>query len=58
MNILPQIGNELKWFLKDAPRIATQGQDFIKQIEESTSIDLGINEMIGQIMSSENLENI
>ncbi|MBP6981579.1 AI-2E family transporter [Candidatus Gracilibacteria bacterium] len=58
VNILPQIGNELKWFLKDAPRIATQGQDFIKQIEESTSIDLGINEMIGQIMSSENLENI
>ena len=58
VNILPQIGNELKWFLKDAPRIAAQGQDFIKKIEESTSIDLGINEMIGQIMSSQNLESI
>ncbi len=24
VNILPQIGDEIKWFLKDAPRIATQ----------------------------------
>lgn len=58
VNILPQIGNEIKWFLKDAPRIANQGQDFIQKLEASTSIDLGINNMIGQILSSKNLESI
>jgi hypothetical protein len=35
VNILPQIGGEIQRFLREAPRIAKQGQEFISGIESS-----------------------
>jgi predicted PurR-regulated permease PerM len=58
VNILPQIGWEINKFLKDAPKIATQGQDFLKRIEEWTSMELWLDSLIGDMVSSDNLESI
>lgn len=58
VNILPQIGGEIQRFLKEAPKIAVQWQDFIKKIEESTSLELGLSTLIGDMVSSDNLESI
>ncbi len=42
-NILPQIGSEVKKFLQSAPTIAFQAQDFIRKIEDSTNLNLGLD---------------
>ena len=58
VNILPQIGRELDGFLKNSSRIATQWQDFFTRIEESTSLDLGLDRLVSDFVSSDNLESI
>jgi predicted PurR-regulated permease PerM len=58
VNILPQIGGEIQKFLKESPRIASQGQDFIMKLEESTSLHLGLGELLSDFVSSDNLESI
>jgi predicted PurR-regulated permease PerM len=55
-SILPQILTEIKSFLNKAPEIASQGQEFIQKIESSTSLDLGLNNVVGELLSRENLE--
>lgn len=58
VNILPQIGGEINRFLREAPKIASQGQDFLLTIEKSTNLDLGLSSFIGDMVSSDNLESI
>lgn len=58
VNILPQIGGEVQKFLRESPRIASQGQDFIMKLEESTSLHLGLGELLSDFVSSDNLESI
>lgn len=58
MNIIPQVGGEINRFLRDAPRIASQGQDFLLTIEKTSNLDLGLSSFIGDMVSSDNLESI
>jgi predicted PurR-regulated permease PerM len=58
VNILPQIGGEINRFLRDAPKIALGWQDFLKRIEEWANMELGLNALIGDLVSSDNLESI
>jgi predicted PurR-regulated permease PerM len=58
VNILPQIGGEIQNFLREAPSIATQWQDFITRIETATNLNLGLNDMVWEFVSSDNLESV
>lgn len=40
INILPQIGGEIRRFLDDAGNIARQGQDFVTKVETATNLNL------------------
>jgi predicted PurR-regulated permease PerM len=56
VNIIPRIGDEISNFLRQAPRIAREGQEFIANIERSANMNLGLNEMLGWVFSPENFE--
>lgn len=58
VNIIPQIGGEIKKFLDNAGNIARQWQDFITKVETATSLNLWLKEMLGQFVSSDNLESV
>ena len=58
VNILPQIGGEINKFLNNSGNIARQGQDFITRVETATNLNLGLNEMLGEFVSSDNLESL
>jgi predicted PurR-regulated permease PerM len=58
VNILPQIGWEINRFLKEAPKIATEGQNFLSRIEEGTSMELWLSSLVWDLVSSDNLESI
>ena len=55
-NILPQIGSEIQGFLGESSRIASQAQELIAKIEKSTNLDLGLEGMAADFVSSDNLE--
>ena len=57
-NILPQILWEITKFLKSAPTITLQVQDFIQKIENATSLNLGLDKLAGEIVNQGNLEKI
>lgn len=58
VNIVPQIGSEIQRFLGESSKIASQWQDFVSKIEESTNLDLGLNSLVSDFVSSDNLESI
>ena len=58
VNIIPQIGTELKGFLTSSSDIAKQGQEFVQSIEKSMNLDLWLNKMIGDVVSPDNLESL
>ncbi len=58
INIIPQIGSEIRNFLNNSGNIAHQGQDFIAKIESSLNLNLWLNEMIGDVVSPDNLESV
>jgi hypothetical protein len=45
-------------FINGAPRIANQIQNFADGIEKSLQIDLGLNQIVGEIINTKNLEII
>lgn len=58
VNIIPQIGWEIRNFLNNSGNIARQWQDFVDKIESSMGVNLGLKEMIGDIVNPTNLESI
>ncbi|GAB0174265.1 MAG: AI-2E family transporter [Candidatus Altimarinota bacterium] len=58
VNIIPQIGGEIDRFIDDAGNIARQGEDFIAKVETATNLNLGLKEMVGEFVSSENLKSL
>lgn len=58
VSIIPQIGGEIRSFLNNSGNIAHQWQDFVEKIETSMSLNLGLKDMIGDIVNSNNLESI
>lgn len=58
VTIIPQIIQEMGQFINGAPRIASQIQSFATSIEKSLQIDLGLNQIIGEIVNTKNLEII
>ncbi|MBP9779615.1 AI-2E family transporter [Candidatus Gracilibacteria bacterium] len=57
-NILPQILGEITRFLKSAPDITLQVQDFIQKIEDATNLKLGLDKLAAEIVNQGNLEKI
>lgn len=45
-------------FINGAPRIASQLQNFADGIQKSLQIDLGLNQIVGEIINTKNLEII
>jgi predicted PurR-regulated permease PerM len=57
-NIIPQMITEIGQFIKWAPQIASQIQGFTDRAQESLSIDLGVDQIVGDIMNASNLESV
>lgn len=58
VTIIPQIIGEMGQFINRAPQIAGQLQSFVNGIQESLQIDLGLGEMVSDIINTQNLESI
>lgn len=58
INIVPKIAEDVREFVWKAPIIASQWQEIINKIQESTTIDLGLEELTQNIFSSKNLESV
>ena len=58
INIVPKIGLDIQEFITRAPEIAMRGQEFITKIEESTTINLGLQETAKEIFSPTNFKSI
>ncbi len=58
MRIVPQIVVEIGQFISRAPQIATQLQAFSAGIESSLQIELWLDQIVGDIVSTDNLELI
>lgn len=58
VNIIPQIIQEIGQFIAWAPRIAYKIQEFTLKIQQLLNIDLGLNEIVGDIVNTKNLEAI
>lgn len=57
-NIIPQIIREIGQFITGAPRIASQIQGFTDEIQKILNVDLGLNQIVGDIVNTQNLETI
>lgn len=57
-NIIPQIIREIGQFIAGAPKIASQIQDFTDKIQQVLNVDLGLNQIVGEIVNTQNLETI
>lgn len=57
-NIIPQIIREIGQFITGAPRIAAQIQEFTDEIQRILNVDLGLNQIVGEIINTQNLETI
>ena len=58
VNIIPQIIREIGQFINGAPRIASQIQNFANGIEKTLQIDIGLNQVVADIINTKNLEII
>lgn len=58
ITIIPQIIREMGQFINGAPRIASQIQNFADGIQRSLQIDLWLNQIVGDIINTKNLEII
>ena len=58
VNIIPQIIREIGQFINGAPRIASQIQNFANGIENTLQIDIGLNQVVADIINTKNLEII
>ena len=58
INIVPKIGLDIQEFIRQAPEIASRGQEFISRIEKSTTLNLGLEEITSEIFSQTNLKTI
>ena len=56
VGIVPQIIIEIGQFIGRAPQIAMQLQTFAAGIESSLQMDLGLDQIVGDIISTDNLE--
>ncbi|MBX9808968.1 AI-2E family transporter [Candidatus Gracilibacteria bacterium] len=57
-NIVPQIIKEMGEFISGAPKIASQIQNFVDNLQKSLQIDIGLNSIVGEIVNTKNLEII
>jgi predicted PurR-regulated permease PerM len=58
VTIIPQIIREMWQFVNGAPRIASQIQNFANDLENTLQMNLWLNEIVGDIINSQNLEII
>lgn len=58
ISILPKIKTDISEIIKNTSSYAQQGQEFIKRIEDSTSLELGLDATVGELLSRQNLESI
>lgn len=58
VSIVPKIGSDVQQFIARAPELASRGQEFILKIEESTTLNLGLEEMTQNILSPKNFESV
>jgi len=58
LNIIPQIIREIAQFKDGAAGISNQIQNFINGIQQSLQIDLGLDRVVGEMISTKNLEII
>lgn len=57
-NIIPQIIREMGQFIRGAPQIAAQLQGIADNIEQSLSINLGLKQIVADIVNTRTLESI
>ncbi|MBC7503802.1 AI-2E family transporter [Candidatus Gracilibacteria bacterium] len=58
VNIIPQIVREIIQFINRAPHIASQLQNFATEIEQALSVNLGLNQIVGDFVNTRTLESI
>lgn len=58
VTIIPQIISEIGQFINRAPQIAGQLQNFATEVQRTLQIDLGLREMVSDIINAQNLETI
>jgi predicted PurR-regulated permease PerM len=58
VTIIPQIIGEIGQFINRAPQIAGQLQNFATEVQQTLQIDLGLREMVSDIINTQNLETI
>lgn len=58
VTIIPQIIREMWQFVNGAPRIASQIQNFANDLENTLQMNLWLNEIVSDIINSQNLEII
>jgi predicted PurR-regulated permease PerM len=58
VTIIPQIIGEIGQFINRAPQIAGQLQNFATEVQQTLQIDLGLREMVSDIVNAQNLETI
>lgn len=58
MNIVPKIKDDITNLVKEAPGIADKAQDFVNNLEDPLGIDLGLNDLAGNLVSTDNIQYV